>query len=46
MSHIDMQHAIKKERGSHTTIDRAKYKYINQIYTQSKQKYKVKRVNI
>ena len=24
MSHIDMQHAIKKERGSHTTIDRAK----------------------
>ena len=39
MSHIDKQHAVKQEMGSHATVNHAKHKYIIHIYTQSKQKY-------
>ena len=40
MSHIDKQHAVKQEMGSHATVNHAKHKCIIHIYTQSKQKYK------
>ena len=46
MSHIDKQHAIKQEMGSHATVNHAKHKYIIHIYTQSKQKYKMDKMNI
>ena len=41
MFHIDIQHVVKREKGSHTTISHAKHKYIIKIYTRSKQEYEM-----
>ena len=43
MSHIDKQHAVKQERGSHTTSSHAKHKDLYTINISKCRKYTIRK---